>query len=91
MMLFYQVMRKWFQENNIISIKIYQVIKLKIKDIPNSERPRERLIEYGSTSLSNEELLSIILRCGTKDKSVKEFIEIMSKLIKEKTIYNNIV
>ena len=48
------------------------MIKLKIKDIPNSERPRERLIEYGSASLSNEELLSIILRCGTKDKSVKD-------------------
>lgn len=45
---------------------------LKIKDIPNSERPRERLIEYGCSSLSNEELLSIILRCGTKDKSVKD-------------------
>lgn len=45
---------------------------MKIKDIPNSERPRERLIEYGCTSLSNEELLSIILRCGTKDKSVKD-------------------
>lgn len=45
---------------------------MKIKDIPNSERPRERLIEYGCASLSNEELLSIILRCGTKDKSVKD-------------------
>lgn len=43
-----------------------------IKDIPVNERPRERLINYGAKSLSNEELLSIVLRCGTKNKSVKE-------------------
>ena len=45
---------------------------MKIKDIPISERPRERLIEYGSSSLSNEELLAIILKQGTKNKSAKE-------------------
>ena len=45
---------------------------MKIKDIPVSERPRERLIEYGSNSLSNEELLAIILKQGTKNKSAKE-------------------
>ena len=45
---------------------------MKIKDIPVSERPRERLIEYGSSSLSNEELLAIILKQGTKNKSAKE-------------------
>ena len=45
---------------------------MKIKDIPISERPRERLIEYGSNSLSNEELLAIILKQGTKNKSAKE-------------------
>ncbi len=43
-----------------------------IKDIPKDERPRERLINYGVSNLSNEELLSIILRCGTKNKSVRE-------------------
>jgi len=43
-----------------------------IKDFPNEERPRERLLKYGVTSLSNDELLSVILRCGTKNKSVKE-------------------
>ena len=43
-----------------------------IKDIPKEERPRERLINYGVSNLSNEELLSIILRCGTKNKSVRE-------------------
>ena len=45
---------------------------MKIKDIPINERPREKLLEYGSNNLSNDELLSIILKQGTKDKSVKE-------------------
>ncbi len=43
-----------------------------LKEIPEEERPRERLINYGASNLSNEELLSVILRCGTKNKSVKE-------------------
>ncbi len=43
-----------------------------IKELTKEERPRERLLKNGANSLSNEELLSIILRCGTKNKSVKE-------------------
>ena len=43
-----------------------------IKELSKEERPRERLLKYGVSNLSNEELLSIILRCGTKNKSVKE-------------------
>ena len=43
-----------------------------IDNIPISERPRERLIHYGVESLGNDELLAILLRCGTKDMSVKE-------------------
>ena len=42
-----------------------------IKDIPINERPRERAIKYGVESLSNEELLSIILKTGTKNCNVK--------------------
>ena len=43
----------------------------KIKDIPVEERPRERLLKYGCGSLSNDELLSIILKTGTFKYSVK--------------------
>ena len=42
-----------------------------IKDIPSSERPRERALKYGVNNLTNEELLSIILKTGTKNNSVK--------------------
>jgi DNA repair protein RadC len=50
-----------------------------IRDIPINERPRERVLNSGVESLSNGELLSIILRCGTKEKSVKDLsLEIIS-------------
>lgn len=42
-----------------------------IKELIKEERPRERLLKYGVESLSNEELISIILKTGTKDISVK--------------------
>lgn len=45
---------------------------MKVKDLPEAERPRERLIKYGKENLSNEELLSIILKSGSGKKSVKE-------------------
>ena len=50
-----------------------------IRDIPTSERPRERVLKFGVESLSNSELLSIVLRCGTREKSVKDLsLEIIS-------------
>jgi DNA repair protein RadC len=43
-----------------------------IKDLPKSSRPRERLIDNGVEALSDEELLSIILKTGTNNHSVKD-------------------
>lgn len=45
---------------------------MKIKDLPTYEKPRERLLEYGVENLSNVDLISIILRSGVKDISVKD-------------------
>ncbi len=45
---------------------------LKMKDLPKDDRPRERLKKEGVESLSNEELLSILLNSGGKDGGVKE-------------------
>ncbi|MFD2681439.1 RadC family protein [Bacillus seohaeanensis] len=41
-----------------------------IKDFPQDEKPRERLVANGPESLSNQELLAILLRTGTKSESV---------------------
>lgn len=46
-------------------------MNIKIKELPLNERPRERLISKGVSNLSNEELLSIVLKTGTKDMSAK--------------------
>lgn len=43
---------------------------LMIRDYPEEERPRERLMKDGPETLSNQELLAIILRTGTKQESV---------------------
>lgn len=56
---------------------------LKIKDIPSQERPRERLIKYGASNLSNEELLSIVLKTGTKKYSVKQIALILLSELKD--------
>lgn len=41
-----------------------------IRDFPQDSRPRERMISDGARALSNQELLAILLRTGTKHESV---------------------
>ncbi|MDE5412444.1 RadC family protein [Alkalihalobacterium chitinilyticum] len=48
---------------------------LLIRDVPNHERPRERLLADGAKYLSNQELLAIILRTGSKDESVLQLAQ----------------
>nr|WP_156324585.1 DNA repair protein RadC [Bacillus sp. FJAT-27245] len=43
---------------------------LMIRDYPQEERPRERFIAGGPASLSNHELIALLLRTGTKEESV---------------------
>lgn len=42
---------------------------MSIRDWPAGERPREKLLEHGSSSLSDAELLAIFLRTGVSGKS----------------------
>lgn len=41
-----------------------------IRELPKSERPRERLIHYGPGALSTSELLAILLRTGIQGENV---------------------
>ena len=43
----------------------------KIKDWPESERPRERLLREGAGPLSEAQLLAILLRTGTRQKTAQ--------------------
>lgn len=44
--------------------------QMMIRDVHIADRPRERLIRQGAGSLSNQELMAILLRTGTKEESV---------------------
>ena len=43
-----------------------------LSDLPESERPREKLLASGAAALSDAELLALLLRTGMKGKSVLE-------------------
>ena len=45
---------------------------MKIKDLPKSDRPRERFLEKGADALSKSELLAIVLGSGMQGKNVQE-------------------
>ncbi|MGM8364715.1 RadC family protein [Virgibacillus sp. W0181] len=49
-----------------------KVSPIMIKNVPKEDRPRERLITLGSSHLSNQELLAILLGNGTKQESVMD-------------------
>ncbi len=55
------------------------ILTIKIKQLPECERPYEKLEMYGEKMLSNSELLAIILKSGTKEKTSIELAnEILS-------------
>lgn len=47
-------------------------LTIKMKDVPLAERPRERMLKYGESHLSNQEILAILISSGTKNESVME-------------------
>jgi len=50
----------------------------KIKDLPKSDRPREKLVAKGVENLKDSELLAILLRTGKAGKNV---IEVASQIL----------
>lgn len=51
-----------------------------IKNLPQDEQPREKLVKYGAKYLSDSELLAIILRVGNKNQNV---IEMSREILKK--------
>jgi DNA repair protein RadC len=57
----------------------------KIREMPKVERPREKLIEKGTENLKDEELLAILLRTGTREKSALDLAkQVLKKFSKKK-------
>lgn len=52
--------------------------RLRIRELPTEEKPREKLTKFGPESLSNQELLAIILGKGTQKEDV---LEISSRIL----------
>ena len=50
---------------------------MKIKDWCKAERPREKMMEKGAASLSNSELLAVLLRSGTTEVNVFDLAGIL--------------
>jgi DNA repair protein RadC len=54
---------------------------MKLKEMPVWELPREKVINNGIETVSSIDLLAILLRCGTKNKSVIDLsIEVLNKI-----------
>ena len=57
-----------------------------IKELPESERPYEKLQIYGAEKLSNAELLAIIIKTGTKENTSIDLANQILKLARQKNI-----
>lgn len=53
---------------------------LRIMDLPASERPQEKMFKYGAETLSNSELLALILRSGTSKENI---VNLCTRVLKE--------
>lgn len=61
-----------------------------IKDIPKSDRPIERLINNGAEFLSDSEILAILIKTGTREKSAKTIADEILKKYKSLNELKNI-
>ena len=57
-----------------------ELYEINMKVLPEDEKPREKLLKYGSGALKNAELLAIVLNTGYKGEGV---LELSGRIIKE--------
>lgn len=61
-----------------MEVKLEVDKRYRIKDLPLSERPREKLISYGVEALSNAELLALIIKVGNQEETA---VEVAQKIL----------
>ena len=60
--------------------------QLKIREMPQDERPREKLLARGPDALTNPELIAILLRTGRRGMNVIDVArELLEKMVEEVT------
>ena len=70
-----------FKKNFVRKYRSGIIILMKIKDLPKVDRPREKLLKYGTDKLLNQELLAILLGAGIKGVNVVELSKNILKVI----------
>ncbi len=66
---------------SLLILNIFAAKKsMKLKDLCEDERPREKMMRKGAGALSNAELLAVLLRTGTGGKNV---IEVAREVLKD--------
>ena len=66
-------------------MKIKENMKLILREVSKNELPREKLIEHGVETLSDSELLALLLNTGTREENV---FMLSSRIIREIGIEN---
>ena len=59
----------------------------KIKSLPEQDRPREKMMKQGAAALTDAELLAILLRTGTKEKSALDLARDIIALNQDKLLF----
>ncbi len=62
--------------------------KFTMKALPEAERPYEKCEKYGVSNLSDAELLAVILRAGSKDKTA---VELATEVLNLHPVYKNLI
>lgn len=78
------------QDNDLLLDVTQKGYVLRLRDLPLEEKPREKLIQYGSNALSVAELLAVVLNVGTKKEEVLSMTSRVLKEYGEKAIINPI-
>lgn len=76
------------QDNDLVLDNQGKRYVLRLRDLPLEDKPREKLIKYGPSVLSINELLAIVLNVGTKKEEVMAMTNRILKEYGEKAIIN---
>ena len=80
---FFFVITLWICDINVIFLLIKEknMAKINVKQLPISERPYEKCLKYGASSLSDAELMAVIIKAGTKkENSIQLASKVLSRI-----------
>ncbi len=75
-------------DNDLVLDPFEREYVLKIKDLPEEDKPREKLIKHGPTILSIAELVAVVLNVGTRKEEIMSMSSRILKEYGEKNIIN---